>query len=300
MPEYSNAAATVVPDTLHALGVLVPVSLNPIRVLPGRHPLGRAGDGMRLLRTRPFISGEDNPRDIDKFSSPDKPSVIEWENEARASHVLLVDTSASMATPQKAGLRNACVLQLTYSMWRAGDRVSTILFDSTLRDEIRAANLKAQLARLSSTLARADRCGKTDVAATLKAYLHRNLHRHSDVLFIVSDFVRTDVDKTSLHDEWRPILNHLHRDVIPVIVSFAIPSAMQGLVKLHDSERQSRQLTWLSNSRIGAINRSEKRRVRNLINCFREMGLDYMLISNQQQIYPQLDQLARDRRKRGH
>ena len=45
----SSAASIIDRDALHALGVLVPIRFNPIKMLPGRHPLGRAGDGMRLL-----------------------------------------------------------------------------------------------------------------------------------------------------------------------------------------------------------------------------------------------------------
>ena len=75
-------------QALHALGVLIPIQFHPVKILPGRHPLGRAGDGMRLLRTRPYVIGEDNPRDIDKFSPAADRQVNEWEDEALASIML--------------------------------------------------------------------------------------------------------------------------------------------------------------------------------------------------------------------
>ncbi len=88
-------------QSLQALGVLMPIRLSPLKFLPGRHPLGRAGSGLRFLRTRLFQQGEDNPRDIDKFSPKEARQVIEWEEEAQASIMVLADVSASMALPAK-------------------------------------------------------------------------------------------------------------------------------------------------------------------------------------------------------
>ena len=298
----NTASAIIDRQALHALGVLVPVRFNRVKVMPGRHPLGRAGDGMRILRTRPYIAGEDNPRDIDKYSPPDKPIVVEWENEAQASIMLLADVSASMALPQKAALRNACLLQLTYSMWRAGDRVATTLFDNVLHEQIRAPNLKTQMERLVATLSRSQSHpgGTTDVTAVLQQYLGQARHRHCDLLFVVSDFVNTDENDIAPAADWRGILKQLQRNVVPVIVSFEVPKEVQGLVKLYDVERKSRRLTWFSQRRIGRVNREERERVANLIRSFRSAGLDYMLVSSQFQIYPQLARLARMRRQRKH
>ena len=296
----NKASAIIDRQALHALGVLVPVRFNPVKVLPGRHPLGRAGDGMRLLRTRPYIAGEDNPRDIDKYSPPDEPCVVEWENEAQASIMLLADVSASMAMPDKAALRNACLLQLTYSMWRAGDRVATTLFDNVLHEQIWAPNLKRQMERLVTALTGPHPAGTTDVTSVLQQYLSQARHRHSDLLFVVSDFVNTDQNDIAPAAGWRAILKQMHRNVVPVIVSFEVPNEMQGLVKLYDVERRSRRLTWFSQHRIDRVNREESERVENLINSFRSAGFDYMFVSNQFQIFPQLARLARIRRQGKH
>ena len=297
-PRHKSTPAIIDRQALHALGVLVPVRFNPVKVMPGRHPLGRAGDGMRLLRTRPYIAGEDNPRDIDKYSPRDEPMVVEWEDEAQASIMLLADVSASMALPQKAALRNACLLQLTYSMWRAGDRVATTLFDNALLEQIRAANLKKQMEQLAATLSGSRAAGTTDVASVLRQYLDQARCRHSDLLFVVSDFVSTDENDIAPATDWRPILNRLQRNVVPVIISFQVPEEMQGLVKLCDTERNSRRLTWLSRRRICCVNLAERKRVANLIGSFRAAGLDHMLVSSQIQVYPQLARLARVRRQR--
>lgn len=285
---------------LHALGVLVPIQFRPVKVLPGRHALGRAGEGMRLLRTRPYVAGEDNPRDIDKFSPPDERRVVEWEDEAQASITLLADVSASMSPPVKAALRNACLLQLTYSLWRAGDRVGTAFFDNSLREHIRAANLRTQMDQIAAALNRTRTAALTDFPRALRSYLDRGRHRQTDLLFVVSDFVAADGADVNPGTDWRPLLNQVRRNVIPVIISFKIPASTAGVVKLWDPERKTRRVTWLSPGRIRRINREESDRVSSLVGKFRSAGLDCMNLSSQRQIYPQLTRLARTRRLRKH
>jgi len=295
---HKATGSIIDPQALHALGVLVPIRFHPVKVLPGRHPLGRAGDGMRLLRTRPYVAGEDNPRDIDKFSPPDELRVAEWEDEAQASIMLLADISASMETPRKAALRNACLLQLTYSFWRAGDRVATTFFDNALHGQIRATNLRMQMQRVATALTKAQAPTTTDVSAALREYLDQSRHRHSDLLFVVSDFVDTGDHEMDVETEWRPILNQMQRNVVPVIVSFEMPSGMEGVMKLWDPERRNQRLTLLSPRRVRRINQEERRRVTSLVRKFRSAGLDTMILSSQRQIYPQLARLARTRRLR--
>jgi uncharacterized protein (DUF58 family) len=303
MPSISTHKEThsiVDPQALHALGVLVPIKFHPLKILPGRHPLGRAGDGMRLLRTRPYVEAEDNPRDIDKFSPPDEPRVMEWEDEAQASIMLLADISASMAPPLKSALRNACLLQLTYSFWRAGDKVATTFFDHTLYGPIRSTNLKMQMQRVADALQKTQGAAATDVSSALREYLKQGLQRYSDLIFVVSDFLASGEHAMDPETEWRPVLNEMRRNVVPVIISFEIPYHMNGVMKLWDPERESRRLTWFSARRVRRINQEEKKRVASLVRKFRSAGLDYMILSNQRQIYPQLARLARMRRLRKH
>lgn len=297
---HSEIPSVIDRQALYALGVLIPMRFHPIKVLPGRHPLGRAGDGMRMLRTRPYVAGEDNPRDIDKFSPPNGRRVVEWEDEAQASITLLADTSASMVPPLKAALRNACLLQLTYSLWRAGDRVTTTFFDSSLRQQIRAANLKMQLELLAAALLKPRAATTTDVALVLRLYLEQFRQHRCDLLFVLSDFVATGKDEPDPKIAWRPILNRMRRNVVPVIISFEISNKTQGTMKLWDPERKSRRMTWFSTQRIRRINQEEKERVASLVRKFRSAGLDYMILSHQHQIYPQLAKLARMRRLRKH
>lgn len=285
---------------LHALGVLVPIRFQPVKVLPGRHPLGRAGDGMRLLRTRAYVAGEDNPRDIDKFSPPDEPRVVEWEDEAQASIMLLADISASMGPRQKAALRNACLLQLTYSFWRAGDRVATTFFDEALYDPIRATNLRMQMQRVGAALLRAQGAAATDVSSALRQYLDQGRQRYSDLLFVVSDFLASDSREPDPEVEWRAILNEMQRNVVPVIISFEIAERTDGFMKLWDPERKSRRLVRLSRQRVRDINAEESARVSKLAGRFRSAGMDFMVLLNQREIYPQLARLARTRRLRKH
>jgi uncharacterized protein (DUF58 family) len=297
---HSDVPPVIDREALHALGVLVPIRFHPVRLLPGRHPLGRAGDGMRLLRTRPFVTREDNPRDVDKFSPPNRRRVVEWEDEAQASVMLLADTSASMAPPIKAALRNACLVQLTYSLWRAGDRVGTTFFDGALHEPIRAANLRMQMQLLAAALARSVAANTSDVSSVLRRYLDQGRNQRSDLLFVISDFVTNHGDDIEPESDWRPIMSSMRRNVVPVIVSFEITDKVEGVTKLWDAERGVRRLTWFSSSRVRRINQWERDRVSSLVRKFRAAGLDYMVLSSQHQTYPQLARLARMRRLRKH
>ena len=285
-------------NALQALGVLMPIRLSPLKFLPGRHPLGRAGSGLRFLRTRLFLQGEDNPRDIDKFSPKEARQVIEWEEEAQASVMILADVSASMSLPTKAALRNTTILQLTYSLWRAGDRIGTIFFSSALHKEIRAANLKVQMEHLNRELANLDVYPETDILSVLRRYMNQSARNRPDLLFVISDFVSMQTESMQMDSHWYPVLNQLRNNLIPVIVTFEISMGIRGMLKLWDPERRTRRLTWFSSDRIKQVNQEEKERVDNLVQKFRAAGLDYLVISSQREIYPQLAQLARQRRGR--
>lgn len=284
--------------TLQALGVMLPIRLSPLKFLPGRHPLGRAGSGLRFLRTRLYQQGEDNPRDIDKFSPKDARLVVEWEEEAQASIMVLADVSASMAVPAKASLRNATILQLTYSLWRAGDRIGTTFFSSALHKEIRAANLKMQMEHLTTAMANLDVYPDTNILSVLRRFLHHATRKRPDLLFVVSDFVSMQQENLQLDSDWYPVLNQLRNNLIPVIITFEISTGIRGMLKLWDPERQTRRLTWFSSDRVHQVNREEKERVASLVQKFRAAGLDYLVISTQREIYPQLARLARQRRGR--
>lgn len=293
-----NTASIIDRDALHALGVLVPIQFHPVKVLPGRHPLGRAGDGMRLLRTRSYVPGEDNPRDIDKFSPAGDLQVMEWEDEAQAAITLLVDRSASMDSTLKAPIRNACVMQLVYSLWRAGDRVGLAIFDTKVREQIRAANLRSQLQQTVQALRMRHPLATTDVSSVLSTFVRQDRRRHSNLLFVVSDFVTTDGSDFNPKSEWRDAINELQQNIVPVIVSFELPSQTEGLVKLCDAERPDRRLAYFTPDRVRRINHEEQSRVASLVRHFRSAGLDSMLIAHQRDVYPQLARLARVRRRR--
>jgi uncharacterized protein (DUF58 family) len=294
----SSAASIIDRDALHALGVLVPIRFHPVKVLPGRHPLGRAGDGMRLLRTRAYVPGEDNPRDIDKFSPPGNLQVFEWEDEAQASTTILVDRSASMDSHLKAPIRNTCIVQLIYSLWRAGDRVGLAMFDTEVREQIRAANLRSQLQQTVRALRVQHPKSKTDVSSAVSAFVRQDRRRHSNLLFVVSDFVTNNGDEFNPQVEWRDAINEVQQNIVPVIVSFELAADTEGLIKVCDAERPARRLVRFSREKVRRINQEERTRVAALVRRFRAARLDCMNIAHQRDIYPQLAALARVRRRR--
>lgn len=284
---------------LDALGVLLPIRLHAFSFLPGRHALGRAGEGMRFLRSRPYEPGQDNPRDIDKFSPEDECWVNEWESEAQAGIRIYADMSGSMSMDATAAVRNLALLQLTYSLWRASDRVRTVLYGANGIDEIAERNLKSQLDRLAERLRANPVEPGQDALDVLAELAVRSRSARDDLVFIVSDFNATrDPLRQQDMREWRSALRSLSCDVVPVIVSFELSTSQRGQIKLWDMERNRRRLALLTPARARRINRHESERVDSLVRLFRSLGLDSLVLRHEDDVYPCLAALARVRRKR--
>ena len=284
---------------LQAIGVLLPVRLSAVSFLPGRHPLGRAGEGMRFLRNRPFEPGEDNPRDIDKFSPPDKLWVNEWEAEVQASINLFCDISASMAFPPKLAVRNLALLQLTYSLWRACDLVRTVFYSKDNHEEFAERNLKTQLEKLSQRIVDTRWGEGVDVLQTLEQSGLTTRGGKNDIAFVVSDFspITESAEQVST-SKWHALMRKLPGDIVPVIISFKLSREVIGTIKLWDPERRAQRLTLLTPSRVDRINAREKQRVEKLEAFFRKLGLDYLLLRQERDVYPQLARLTGLRRRR--
>ena len=284
---------------LQATGVLLPVRMDALSFLPGRHPLGRAGEGMRFLRNRPFEPGEDNPRDIDKFSTPDKLWVNEWEAEVQASINLFCDISASMSFPPKLAVRNLALLQLTYSLWRACDLVRTVFYSKDKQEEFAERNLKTQLEKLSYRMADERWAEGVDVLETIEQSGLTARGNKNDIAFIVSDFSpisgSAEMAPTS---RWHSLMRKIPGDLVPVIISFKLSREVIGAIKLWDPERQTQRLTLLTPSRVDRINEKERQRVERLEAFFRKLGLDYLLLRQERDVYPQLARLTGLRRRR--
>ncbi len=284
---------------LQAIGVLLPIRLSALSFLPGRHPLGRAGQGMRFLRNRAYEPGEDNPRDIDKFSTPDKLWINEWEAEVQASINLFCDNSASMSFPPKAAVRNLALMQLTYSLWRACDLVSTVFFSKDNREQFSERNLKTQLEKLTQRIASEKWAEGIDVIEALEKSGMAMRGMKSDITFLISDFAPvTAGDDAGSTQRWRAIMRRIPGDLVPVIISFNLPRDVLGMVKLWDPERNTQRMTLLTPGRIDRINEKERLRVDRLESFFRKLGLDYLMLRQERDVYPQLARLTGLRRKR--
>jgi uncharacterized protein (DUF58 family) len=284
---------------LQAIGVLLPIKLKELSFLPGRHPLGRAGEGMRFLRSRPFEPGEDNPRDIDKFSTHGDYWVNESESEVQASIYLLCDISASMAFPQKAAVRNLAMMQLTYSLWRACDRVRAIFYSREGTEEFAERNLKTQLEKLGRRLGGNSWQHGLDVTDAIETANIGSRGKKNDIIFLISDFSPVTLSEEQFSvQHWRSMMRTISGDIVPVIISFRLSYEMQGMCKLWDPERQRQRLTLLTATRIDAINTREKQRVEKLEGFFRKLGLDFLVLRQERDVYPQLARLTGLRRRR--
>ncbi len=298
--EESSAAESILDKRrLQALGVLLPIKLRSLTFLPGRHPQGRAGQGMRFLRTRPFEPGEDNPRDLDKFSPPGELWINEWESEVRASILLLCDSSASMAFPPKDTVRSLTLLQLTYSLWRASDRIRTITYTSHDRNVFEERNLKTMMENLSRHLSQHSWGEGVSTLDALRRFSLRSRGARDDLIFLISDFSPISASENeATAQEWRSVIRRLSGDFVPVIISFRLPREVMGTVKLWDPERQAQHMTYLTPSRIDRINDKEMKRVIKLESFFRSLGLDYLIMRHERDVYPQLAKLTGLRRRR--
>lgn len=284
---------------LQALGVLLPIRLHAMSFLPGRHPLGRAGDGMRFLRTRPYEPGQDNPRDIDKFSPPDEYWINEWEAEAQAFVGLYGDASGSMRFGPKAAIRNLVLLQLTYSLWRASDRVRTVLYGVHDYELIAEKNLKSQLEMLSDRLSRNPLVPGQDAYDLLQRISADRSTTRDDLVFVVSDYCPVALGgRRRSVEEWRASLRRMPFEVVHSLISFELPRGQRGAIKLWDPERGTQRLTLLTPSRIDRINDEERRRVAELEFLFRSLGQDFVILRRERDVYPALARLARLRRRR--
>lgn len=284
---------------LQSLGVLLPIRMSALSFFSGRHPLGRAGEGMRYLRTRPYVPGQDNPRDIDKFSPPGEYRINEWEAEAQASVMIYADVSASMQFGPKAALLHLTLLQLTYSLWRAGDRVRTTLYHEAKKQLIEKRNLKSQLETLIVELEDgALEVGRNAIDVLVEHGGDRKGTR-DDLLFLISDFCPLVANSAAdgLHD-WHAATRALSCDVVPIAVSFEMAAGDSGTIRLWDAERRQHRLTLLTSSRIAAINAAERARVEKLQTLFRKLGLDHLVLRHELDVYPGLAKLARWRRMR--
>lgn len=287
--------------TLQSLGVLLPIRLSALSFFSGRHPLGRAGEGMRFLRTRRFESGQDNPRDIDKFSPPGEYRINEWEAEAQASVMIYADVSASMLFGPKAALLHLTLLQLTYSLWRASDRVRSTLYHEAKQQLIAKRNLRGQLEQLIVEFNHGGLQVGRNAIDVLTEHASSRQSERDDLVFVVSDFCPPAADPTADDvRDWRAVLRTLSCDVIPITISFELAAGQHGAIRLWDAERREHRLTLLTSSRIAAINAAERARVEKIQALFRRLGLDHLVLRRELDVYPELAKLARWRRRRRH
>jgi uncharacterized protein (DUF58 family) len=277
-------------------GVILPIKQLPISFMPGRHQLGRAGDGMRFLRSRPYEPLEDNPRHIDKFSPKHALTVNEYEHETQAEVLILADVSASMAYPAKTKIRDAVVQQLIYSLWRAGDRVRVALFADDVIEEIHKANLRTEMDEYNRAVSNLPLRPYTNIEKVLEPYQAQYNKGKISLIILVSDFI----DSYTSNASFLPVglLRHMQGDLISVVVTFNLGEESQGVGKVWDPERNREGIVMLSRKRRSQINQAEKTRVDQVCRAMRDTSVDSIAIAEQRQIYPQLVNLARTREHR--
>jgi len=204
-----------------------------------------------------------------------------------------------MSFPPKLAVRNLALLQLTYLLWRACDLVRTVFYSKDKQEEFAERNLKTQLEKLSYRMADERWAEGVDVLETIEQSGLTTRGNKNDIAFIVSDFSPiSNSAEMAPTSRWHSLMRKIPGDLVPVIISFKLSREIIGAIKLWDPERQTQRLTLLTPSRVDRINEKERQRVERLEAFFRKLGLDYLLLRQERDVYPQLARLTGLRRRR--
>jgi hypothetical protein len=173
------------------------------------------------------------------------------------------------------------------------------MYSDDNRNVFEERNLKTMMENLSRHLSQHTWSGGLTTLDALRQFSLRARGARDDLIFLISDFSPISASENdATAQEWRSVLRRLSGDFVPVIISFHLPREVIGTVKLWDPERQSQHMTYLTPSRIDKINEKEMKRVLKLESFFRSLGLDYLIMRHERDVYPQLAKLTGLRRRR--
>lgn len=157
---------------------------------PGGRRAHRAGAGLELVDHREYVPGDDLRRvDWNAFGRLERPLTRLYQADEDLPLHLLVDTSASMAVGPPSKLRLACqtAAALAYVGLAALDEVAVHPLTDTLGESLGPTRGKGQIHSILRGLARLHPAGRTDLKASIEAFLARQ--RRSGVVVVLSDFL---------------------------------------------------------------------------------------------------------------
>jgi len=158
----------------------------------GLHRSPYHGFSVEFTEYREYTAGDD-PRYLDwrVLARTDRYFVKKFEDETNLRCHFVLDTSRSMcygSGPYSKGDYAATLAAtLAYFLYRQGDAVGLVTFDSILREVIPARHRPGQLRHLLQTLERPSEGTATDLATPLKSVVE--LVRKRGLIVVVSDFL---------------------------------------------------------------------------------------------------------------
>lgn len=204
-------------------------------MLAGQYHSIFKGRGIEFEEVRPYQVGDD-VRSIDwnVTARVGEPFIKLFREERELSVVLLVDLSASQLLGTNHQTKRELVAELSallaFAAIRNNDRVGLTLFTDGIEKHIPPSKGKRHGLRLVRDVLYTQPIGRgTDLKAALE-HLGRTSRRRS-VVFVVSDFLASDYEKTLR------VTTQKH-DLVPIVVADQREQTMPnvGLVRLQDAE----------------------------------------------------------------
>jgi uncharacterized protein (DUF58 family) len=253
------------------------------------------GRGVEFAEVRPYQPGDDvRTIDWNVTARMGVPFVKQYVEERDLTVFLVVDVSGSLGFGSRAILKRDLAAELAgllaFAALRNHDRVGAALVSDRLELLLQPQRRRNQVLRLVREILHRPAAGRTDLEAGLAAVLPAL--RQRSVLFVISDFVATPLDRALKAAAAR-------HDVILLEVSDPRDAQLPttGPVVLRDAE--TGHLALVDGRRAAAAHRQERLSERNeLLALAGRLGIDHLEISTARPYLSTLVRFFEARRRR--
>jgi uncharacterized protein (DUF58 family) len=253
------------------------------------------GRGVEFAEVRPYQPGDDvRTIDWNVTARMGSPFVKQYVEERELTVFLVVDVSGSLGFGSRAILKRDLAAELAgllaFAALRNHDRVGAALVTDRLELLLHPQRRRNQVLRLVREILHHPATGRTDLERALQLVLPAL--RQRSVVFVISDFIHTPLDRALKAAAAR-------HDVILLEVSdprdHQFPDA--GPVVLRDAE--SGRLAVIDARRVGAEQRRERMEERRrLLDLAGSLGIDHLEIGTGRPYLAALVRFFEQRKKR--
>jgi uncharacterized protein (DUF58 family) len=253
------------------------------------------GRGVEFAEVRPYQPGDDvRTIDWNVTARMGAPFVKQYVEERDLTVFVVVDVSGSLGFGSRAILKRDLAAELAallaFAALRNQDRVGAALVSDRLELLLHPERRRNQVLRLVREILHRPAAGRTDLDAALQSVLPAL--RQRSVLFIISDFVNTPLDRALKAAAAR-------HDVVLLEVTDPrdeqLPAA--GPVVLRDAE--TGRLAFVDGRRAGAQHRQQRQQERAaLLELAGRLGVDHLEISTGRPYLSALVRFFEQRRRR--